>query len=120
MVESRHELASSLPYGQQRILGVGLALATSPRLLLLDEPFTGMNDNEIGEMVTLVQRLRTEGIAIAMVEHNMGAVMRLCDRLVVLDRGEKIAEGVPAEILENPVVTEAYLGKDTDDTGSEV
>lgn len=102
--------ASALAHGHQKMLGIAIALAAEPRMLLLDEPCAGMNSDESREMIHLVRRIRDNGITIMLIEHDMKVVMGLCDRITVLNFGNEIADGTPEEVRANPEVREAYLG----------
>lgn len=102
--------AKSLPHGHKRILGMAIAMAAGPKLLLLDEPLCGMNGEEVDRAKALISRIRQRGVTILLIEHNMRAVMGLCQRIVVLNFGVKIAEGAPEDIRKNRDVIEAYLG----------
>ncbi len=112
------EFAGNLSYGSQRRLEIARALATDPVLLLLDEPAAGMNPQETADLVDLIRRIRHDGHAVLLIEHDMKLVMSLSDRVFVLDYGEKIAQGTPAEIGVNAAVIKAYLGEDVLDEES--
>jgi branched-chain amino acid transport system ATP-binding protein len=113
LLDRKDELARNLPHGYQRILGICIALAPSPRLLLLDEPATGMDAEEAQTLIGLIRALRDKGITVMIVEHNIGAIMSVCDRIVVLNFGKKLAEGLPEEIRTNSSVVESYIGSRT-------
>jgi branched-chain amino acid transport system ATP-binding protein len=109
--EERDTLSKGLPLGMRKRLEIARALATQPELLLLDESFAGLNPTELNESIQIIRRIREKGITIMIIEHHMKVIMSISDRIVVLNYGEKIAEGTPQEIRHNPLVVEAYLGE---------
>ena len=110
---AKDEIASSLPYGKQRHLEIARALATEPKLLLLDEPAAGMNPQETDELTAFIRRIKDDfHLTVFMIEHHMNLVMEISDRIYVIDFGKQIAEGSPKEIQDNPVVIAAYLGEE--------
>jgi branched-chain amino acid transport system ATP-binding protein len=104
------QVAQSLSHGYRRILGVAVALAGDPKILMVDEPMTGMNAEEVRKMLAIIRKIHEQGVTILIVEHNMRVVMELCERLVVINFGEKLADGSCDEIRKNPAVINAYLG----------
>jgi branched-chain amino acid transport system ATP-binding protein len=105
-------LADALSYGEQRKLEIAIALAAAPRLLLLDEPAAGLNPDEGARLITMIRRIQERGIAVLLVEHHMRVVMGVCDRIVVIDHGVKIAEGKPSAVANDPEVIRVYLGRE--------
>jgi branched-chain amino acid transport system ATP-binding protein len=110
LYEDRNVLSKGLPLGKRKKLEITRALATRPEMLLLDESFAGLNPSEQNELIDIIRQIRAKGITIMVIEHHMKVIMSLSDRIVVLNYGEKIAEGTPKEIGNNPLVIEAYLG----------
>ncbi len=110
----KNELTANLPHGHQRALGMAVALAAQPQIILLDEPFTGMNPEETRNMMELVRNVRNHGVTVMLVEHDMQAIMGLCDIITVMNFGALLTEGTPDEVRANPAVIEAYLGSAVD------
>jgi branched-chain amino acid transport system ATP-binding protein len=113
--QQAEQLAKNLSYGNQRLLEVARALATEPQLLILDEPAGGMDEQETTHLVSLIRKIRDRGITVLLIEHDMSLVMRVCENIVVLEYGSKIAEGSPEEIKQDQRVIEAYLGTEEDE-----
>jgi branched-chain amino acid transport system ATP-binding protein len=111
LYEDRNVLSKGLPLGKRKKLEITRALATRPEMLLLDESFAGLNPSEQNELIDIIRQIRANGITIMVIEHHMKVIMSLSDRIVVLNYGQKIAEGTPKEISSNPLVVEAYLGE---------
>lgn len=112
LADRRDDLAATLPYGDQRKLEIAIALATDPQLLLLDEPAAGMNPDEGAKLVNMIKDIRQRGVSVILVEHHMKVVMGVCDRVMVIASGQKIAEGIPQHVANHPEVIRVYLGRE--------
>ena len=112
LIDDRDVISKGLPLGKRKKLEIARALATQPELLLLDESFAGLNPHELDESIGIIRKIKERGITIMIIEHHMKVIMSISDRIVVLNYGEKIAEGTPHEIAHNPLVVEAYLGEE--------
>jgi branched-chain amino acid transport system ATP-binding protein len=110
MADKKDEMAGNLSHGHQKLLGIAIGMAANPKLLLLDEPLAGMNPAEVARALEIISEIKKQGVAVLLIEHNMRAVMSICDRLVVLNFGEMIATGSPDEVKKNRQVIQAYLG----------
>jgi branched-chain amino acid transport system ATP-binding protein len=111
LYNDRNLISKGLPLGKRKKLEIARALATQPELLLLDESFAGLNHSELNESIEIIKKIKARGITIMIIEHHMKVIMSISDRIVVINYGEKIAEGTPHEIGNNPLVIEAYLGE---------